>query len=131
MTGRTLSLSQPYNQYIEPYLDLLIEEEEKKRTAFASYQDKGEKSLIKMKQEHQRTVQALLEAMNQSKANTTNTTATPTKHQSVSIKDVSKYCDQLVALKHTGKQFRQMMETNILSKQREFQYMEKLGLDLP
>ena len=97
---------------------MLIEEEEQKMTAFSKYSTKGQTSLLKMKMDHRKAVEALTTAM-QSKSTET-----------INIKDVQKYCDQLISLKHTGGQFKQMMDTAILSKPKEFQYIEKNGLIL-
>jgi len=96
---------------------MLIEEEEKKTAAFMNYPKKNQESLLKLRREHDTAVQTLQDAIQQSQSQ-------------INIRDVQKYYDQLIALKHTGEQFRKMMDITILSKQREFKYLEKIGLDL-
>src|SRR5699024_10854553 len=88
-----------YNSYIEPYLDLLMDEEMKKSSAVSGYPRTVYESLAKMKETHQESVRILTEAINNQ------------SHENVRIEDIYKYRDQLFQLKHSGPQFQQMMQT--------------------
>jgi len=97
---------------------LLIEEEQKKIKSIPNYSKGAFDSLNDMKRAHRESVKFLTQAIaNKSQEN-------------VRIDDVIRLRDQLMALKHTGTQFRQMIELNVHEKQKEFKYQEKIALEL-
>ena len=85
---------QTHNKYFEQYLDLLINQENKKQFPKTD-------NLCKMKADHQAKVEQLRKAIDGSDS----------FWFKVGIEDVPMHRDELLALKHSGPTFRQMLET--------------------
>jgi len=109
----TSNSTTPYNRYLEPYLDLLMEEELKKVNNIPNYSRDEYEALKKMKESHQENVRILTHAIQ------TNVVS------DVTLDDIFKYKDQLVALKHTGQQFAQMLDKASWTKLDENAKVEK------
>ena len=105
-----------YNKFIEPYLDMQIEEENQKMHSIKGYPRMMYDALVKMKETHQESVNILTKAIeNQS-------------HEEVKLEDIELYRDQLYALKHSGPQFRQMISVTNQTQQTRLLAVDRTGL---
>lgn len=109
---------QPYNRYIEPYLDMLMSEEQKKLDANPHYSREKYQSLKQMKEAHQQSIKILAEAIKLKQVN------------DINLDDIYKFKDQLVSLKYSGAQFRQMMDSAAQIKHKAAAEMPEKELDL-
>src|SRR5699024_7710877 len=91
--------------------------EQKKMSAIDNYPRTAYDSLVKMKETHRENVRILTEAI-KNKA-----------HENVRIEDITKFRDQLFALKHSGPQFRQILDVTKSAQQKHFQHWERDPLD--
>ena len=103
---------------MEPYLNHMIDEEQKIMAANPLHPRTKHDSLVKMKNNHRENVRILTEAI----ANKS--------QDAVRLEDIAKYRDQLFQLKHTGAQFRQMLHVSQSAQSKLFQHWLRDPIDL-
>ena len=107
---------QPYNRFIGPYLNLMIDEEEKKMASISNYPRTAYEWLFKMKGTHRENVGILTNNIKNISLD------------NVRIEDTFKLRDQLFQLKHSGPQFRKMLDATKSAHNKNFQHWERDAL---
>jgi len=97
----------PYNNFIEPYFEMLMNEELQKLSALPNYSRETYENLKEMKEKHQSNVQILKKAIAKNDS------------ERVTLEDISNYKDELLGLKHCGNQFKGILETAKWTKDRD------------
>ncbi|KAH9389541.1 hypothetical protein TYRP_023191 [Tyrophagus putrescentiae] len=101
------------NQFIEPHLDLLIEEEQKKFTLLSTYSDNLYNMLIGLKECHSSYVKEIEFAAE--------------KGLQLELENIDTIADELQNLKHFGKMFTKLIEKFLKDNVKIQTYNEKIG----
>lgn len=109
---------QAYNRFLEPYFELLMDEELQQIASNPDYSRKKYEAIKQMKENHIKSVQILDDAIKHA------------REEKVKLSDIFIYCKQLFALKLSGPQFEQMMKNANWTKLKEPFPIPEKELDL-